>query len=269
MEILTGKPMRVFACQYSSYDENTIRAAEALGVPFILARGTEDVRALIYKPAEYNVGVLEVSNVEFGELGRGSLCDISLYSRGATEADFADVFREGIAKNPDSMIFVSHPHIGGTKVGYWNVYQEALESPSFTWRTFDSWIERVSVIELPYSEVPENREVEYLDPMPSVPLEQLQDLPELGNKIVMFHNGQGPMCQEAIAFLSALDYPVEEHLTGERDFYRLLDRYRVQHVRSEGVSTSFEYFPIIFIKDRAFSGFNAEIQDEILREMRE
>ncbi len=33
MEDLTGRPMKVFACAYSSYDENTVRAAEALGVP--------------------------------------------------------------------------------------------------------------------------------------------------------------------------------------------------------------------------------------------
>jgi len=28
MEALTGKPLQVYACKYSSYDENTIRAAE-------------------------------------------------------------------------------------------------------------------------------------------------------------------------------------------------------------------------------------------------
>ena len=134
----TGKPMRVFACSYSSYDENTMRAAEALGVPFLLARGTVDVQALIYRPEEYDVGLIEVSNVEFGEMGRGSLCDTSLYSRGATEADFAQVLTESLAKRPDSMILVSHPHIGGTKAGYWAVYQKALGDPRLSWRTFDT-----------------------------------------------------------------------------------------------------------------------------------
>ena len=73
-----------------------------LGVPYVLARGTEDVRAPIYRPKEYEVCLLEVWNVGFGELGKGSLCDISLHSRGATEADFEQVFAETLAKAPDS-----------------------------------------------------------------------------------------------------------------------------------------------------------------------
>jgi len=35
MEALTGKPMQVYACKYSSYNENTVKAAHALGVPYI------------------------------------------------------------------------------------------------------------------------------------------------------------------------------------------------------------------------------------------
>lgn len=50
VESLTGKPMQVFGCKYFSYDENTVKAAEALGIPYVLGRGTEDIRALIYKP---------------------------------------------------------------------------------------------------------------------------------------------------------------------------------------------------------------------------
>lgn len=263
MEGLTGQPMQVFACSYSSYDENTVKAAEALGVPYVLARGTEDVRALIYRPEEYSVGLIEVSNVEFAEMGKGSLCDISLYSRGATEQDFARVFDESVAKHPDSMILVSHPHIGGTKAGYWAVYEKALASGAFTWRTFDDFMANVTVVERPYADIPENREVEYLEPKPAVPLEQLADLPEVGNKIVMFHNGVGPMCKEAEAFLDGLDYPVEEHLVGEKNFLTLLDKYRVQFPQTEGVSKSYEYFPIIFVKDRAFSGFDEEVRKAI------
>lgn len=267
MEGLTGQPMQVFACTYSSYDENTVKAAEALNVPYVLARGTEDVRALIYQPEEYRVGIIEVSNVEFAEMGKGSLCDISLYSRGATEQDFAQVFEESVAKRPDSMILVSHPHIGGTKVGYWQVYEDALESQDFTWRTFEDFMANVAVEKRAYADIPENREVEYLEPKPAVPLEQLADLPEVGNKIVMFHNGVGPMCKDAEAFLDGLDYPVEEHLSDEKNFLTLLDKYRVQFPRTEGVSDSYEYFPIIFVKDRAFSGFDEEVQQAIEEEI--
>src|SRR5690606_13847772 len=121
----------------------------------------------------------------------------SLYARGATEEDFAQVFNESVAKHPDSMILVSHPHIGGTKVGYWEVYEDALDSPDFTWRTFDDFMQNVAVVSLPYAQIPENREVEYLEPKPAVPLQQLANLPEVGSKIVMFHNGVGPMCKDA------------------------------------------------------------------------
>jgi len=269
MEGLTGKPMQVFACTYSSYDENTVKAAEALGVPYVLARGTEDVRAMIYQPEGYDVGIIEVSNVEFAEMGKGSLCDISLYSRGATEEDFARVFEESVAKAPDSMILVSHPHIGGTKVGYWEVYEDALGSKAFTWRTFEDFLANVAVVERPYADIPENREVEYLEPKPAVPLEALADLPEVGNKIVMFHNGVGPMCKEAEAFLEGLDYPVEEHLSTEKNFLMLLDRYRAKFPKTEGVSDSYEYFPIIFLKDRAFSGFDEEVRRAIEEEIAE
>ncbi|MCZ7677232.1 MAG: hypothetical protein M5U35_17185 [Roseovarius sp.] len=100
VESLTGKPMQVFGCKYFSYDENTVKAAEALGVPYVLGRGTEDIRALIHKPEEYDVGIIKVSNVEFSGMGRGSLCDISLYWRGATDADFADMVKASLAQSP-------------------------------------------------------------------------------------------------------------------------------------------------------------------------
>ena len=233
----------------------------------MLARGTEDVRAVVYAPDEYDVGIIEVSNVEFSEMGRGSLCDISLYSRGATEAEFSEVVAASIAKSPDSMILVSHAHIGGTKVGYWNVYADALASPAFVWRSFNDWLDNAVVIARPFSEIPENREVQYLEPKPSVPLEQLQNLPQVGEKLVVFHNGRGPMCKDAEAFIAGLDYPVEEHLSDEKNFYTLPDRYRIQFPQSEGVSGAYKFFPIIFLKDRAFSGFDetvrTAIEDEI------
>ena len=269
MEKLTGRSMQVFACMYSSYDENTVKAAEALGVPYVLARGTEDIRAVLYKPLEYNVKLLEVSNVEFGEMGKGSLCDASLFSRGATEKDFAEVFNESIAKKPDSMILVSHPHIGGVKAGYWSVYKEALETNKVTWTPFEEWMKEVKTIELPYKQIPENREIEYLEAKPAVPLEQLENLPDVGRKILMFHNGKGPMCIEAKEFLEGIDYPLEEHLNTEKDFISLLDGYRTKYPKSQGVSTDYEYYPIIFVYNKAYSGFNKNVKEDILKQIEE
>jgi len=84
---------------------------------------------------------------------------------------------------------------------------------------------------------------------------------------MMFHNGKGPMCLEALEFLSTIDYPMEEHLDSEADFYDQLNEFRAKFGQSEGVSESFGYYPIIFIKNRAFSGFNEEIKSEILKEI--
>ena len=267
MEDLTGKKMNIFACMYSSYDENTVKAAEALGIPYVLARGTEDVRALLYKPEEYNVKILEVSNVEFADMGRGSLCDASLFARGSTEDDFAQVFQESLGKNPDSMIFVSHPHIGGVKAGYWQVYEDSLNAPEVTWRPFDQWIKKVSVVELPYDQIPENREIDYLEAKPAQPLSELEDLADLGEKIVMLHNNSGSMCIEAKEFFAQLDYPLEEHLNHEKGFFALMESYQVRYPKTEGISEDYGFYPFIIINDRIFSGFNQEIKEEILREI--
>jgi len=75
---VTGKDMRVFGSRYFAYDENTLKAADELGIEYILARGTKGVEAVIYAPEEYDVKVISVSNVEFEEMGKGSLCDYSL-----------------------------------------------------------------------------------------------------------------------------------------------------------------------------------------------
>jgi len=267
MEELTGKPMQVFACMYNSYDENTVKAADALGVPYVLARGTEGIRAVLYKPVEYNVKLLEVSNVEFGEMGRGSLCDASLIERGATEEDFLEVFNESVAKKPDSMILVSQPHISGVKAGFWNAYRQTLETPEVAWTPFDTWMKKVETIELPYQQIPENREIEYLEANLAIPLEELEDLPNVGEKILMFHNGQGPMCLEAKEFFEKINHPFEEHLNTEKHFVSLLDGYRAQYPQSEGVSTDYEYYPIIFFNDHAYSGFDDTVEEAILKQI--
>lgn len=87
------------------------------------------------------------------------------------------------------------------------------------------------------------------------------------DEILIFHNGRGPMCLEALEFFETIDYPVKEFLTRERDFRTKLEEQKVEFEKSEGISESFGYFPIIFIKDRAFSGFNGEVKREILKEV--
>jgi len=50
METLAGQPIPTVACSLSSYDENTLRVAEDPGVRYVLARVSEDVRTLFYRP---------------------------------------------------------------------------------------------------------------------------------------------------------------------------------------------------------------------------
>ena len=72
VERITGFPMKVFGGRYFSYDENTLKAADALGIEYILGRGTRDVEAVIYQPKEYKVKIISVTNVDVGgTMGRG------------------------------------------------------------------------------------------------------------------------------------------------------------------------------------------------------
>jgi len=47
-------------------------------------------------------------------------------------------------------------------------------------------------------------------------------------------------------------------------FETQLNSYKGNVSKSEGVSDSYDYYSIIFVAGRAFSGFNEEIGEEIL-----
>lgn len=87
------------------------------------------------------------------------------------------------------------------------------------------------------------------------------------NKIVVLHNGQGPMCIEFLNFIKTLDYPVEQHLTTDKDFSEILISHKSKFNESEGLSSLFDYYPMIFINNRAFSGFDEAVKAEILKEV--
>lgn len=171
------KTMRVFGSKYFAYDENTLKAADALGVEYVLARGTAGERAIVYAPREYKARIISVSNVPFGEMGTGSFCDYSLWARGSTDADFFNMVQNVIARRPSDLILVSHAYLGGTKAKWWRSYEAALDSKYVQWRKFDDWIKAVQLIELPYDKIPVNREVKYEAPKPAVPLDKLEDVP--------------------------------------------------------------------------------------------
>jgi hypothetical protein len=172
IQLCTNKPMRKISSTYFSYDENTVKAADRLGIPFVTARGTAGARAVFYKPKEYNVKIISVSNVPSKQMGTGSLCDISLWSRGETPDDFIKIL---FNLTVDKVIVVAHAHLSGVKLHWWNVYQELFNADIMNWKSLDEFA--VDFIELPYKEIPINREVQYTTPQPKIPLEQETDFP--------------------------------------------------------------------------------------------
>jgi hypothetical protein len=179
VERITQRPMRVFGSRYFAYDDNTLRAADSLGVEYVLARGTAGERAVIYAPREYKTKIISVSNVPFKEMGSGSLCDYSLWARGSSDEDFAKAVDAVIASRPSDMILVSHAYLGGTKIKWWRTYESALARNEVTWRGFNDWTRAVTVVQLPNAQIPVNREVKYMEPQPAVPFWRLDDIPGL------------------------------------------------------------------------------------------
>lgn len=276
IEACTGRPMRVFGSRYFAYDENTVRAAVDLGIPYVLARGTTGAKATIYRPQEYNVKIFSVSNVASENWGTGSLCDYSYWAREGTAEQFGgELFK---ALEHDKISPVSHTYIGGMKAAWNAEYLAFFDSGKVRWQNLDTF-GNVDMI-MPFSQIPDNREVQYTVPNPLVPLDDepnvdnpcaLDDFPlvpgsggNVGEKIVVFHNGTGPMCIEFLAFIETINYPVEEHIVGEPGFWELLNALKAAFGGSQGVSTTFGFYPIIFIQNKAYSGFNDDIRNAII-----
>jgi hypothetical protein len=179
VEATTQRPMRVFGSRYFAYDDNTLRAADALGINYILARGTAGARAIVYAPREFKAQIISVSNVPFKEMGTGSLCDYSLWARGSTHEDFGQVLDQVMQERPSDLILVSHAYLGGTKIRWWLPYQKALDRTEVKWRSFDEWLQTTTKHAMANAEIPVNREVLYVEPKPAVPFWQLEDIPNL------------------------------------------------------------------------------------------
>ena len=169
IEFCTGKKMKAFGSRYFAYDENTLKVAEALGIEYVFARGTTGARATVYKPTEYNVKIIAVSNVPSKEMGTGSLCDYSLWARGETPNSFESIATEALAEN-DKVILVSHAYLGGMKLRWWNAYQTVLDKSKVKWLGIDEFA--VVDYEMNNADIPVNREVKYETPAPEVPLEE-------------------------------------------------------------------------------------------------
>jgi hypothetical protein len=197
VEKITGKKMRVGSSRYFAYDETTLKVADALGIEYILGRGTKDVEAVVYQPKEYKVKVISVTNVDVGEpMGRGSLCDYSLWARGADAQEFGKIVTESLAKKPTNMILVSHAYLGGTRLEWWQEYEKALSSNKIEWNGFNKWLENQKIITLPNSEIPMNKEVKYVKPNSAKPMEDYEPIPGIeDNETIIPNTSDSMMCQ--------------------------------------------------------------------------
>jgi len=290
IEEITKKPLRVIGSKYFAYDKNTLKVAEELGIEYVLGRGVTGSRATIFKPEEYNVKIFSVSNINSPKWGRGSLCDYSYWAREGTPYDFEEELFAA-AENYDKISPVSHTYIGGLKERWNRVYLEFFDNTNIFWQDLDQFgnID----LTLPLSEIPQNREVQYRTPKSEIPLNEEQNVlnpcsaggeiikiieeqPEQKEieeveefikeeiRIVVFENSSGPMCIDLNNFLEEIAYPnIEMHLTTESNFREVLEEYRSGFSKSEGFSSDFSYYPMIFIKNRAFSGFNSEVKKSI------
>lgn len=281
IETCTGKPLRVVSSRYFASDENTVKAAEELGIPYVLARGTTDTEAIVFKPEEYDVSIISVSNIPSIKWMYGSLCDYSYWVREGTPEDMEAELIAGLENK--KMTPVTHTNIGGYKSQWNNMWLKFFDNNNITWQTLDEFA--TADMTLPMWQIPRNKNAPYtptkrpiipydeeenvqnpcaVDELPTVTENVNENKSNVGNKLVTFHNGKGPMCLDMLEFLETINYTIEEHLDTEENFRDNLNELKTAYGTSQGVSESFDYYPIIFIQEKSFSGFDEEIKSEIL-----
>lgn len=274
-----GVTPRVISSRYMASDENTIKVAQELGIEYITARGTTELATTIYKPEEYDVKIISVSNIDIPEFKYGSFCDYSFYERNGSPEDMERQFKRAIQNN--KFMAVSHTYIGGKKERWNDMWHRFWENYEVDWVDLDTLgsVDR----EMPMWQIPVNKNAPYTPEKirPAIPYEEeenvtnpckVEDLHEgesgilesKSNEVVVFHNGTGPMCVEMKEFFQENNIEYEEHLTTDTDFGTQLNAYKGDISKSEGISESYGYYPFIFVEGKAYSGFSEEIGGEIL-----
>jgi len=166
--------VRIISSRYMASDENTVKAAEELGIEFVMARGTTDLAMTVYKPEEYDVKILSVSNIDTPEFKYGSLCDYSYYERaGTTEDMLKDLER---ATKEEKFFGVSHTYIGGYKEQWNNMWLEFWDNNEIDWVDLDT----ISSVDknLPIWQIPVNQNAPYTPEKirPLIPYEDEEDI---------------------------------------------------------------------------------------------
>jgi hypothetical protein len=275
-----GVTPRVISSRYMASDENTVKVAQALGIEYITARGTTELATTIYKPEEYDVKIISVSNIDVPEFKYGSFCDYSFYERNGSPEDMETQYKRAIQN--EKFMAVSHTYIGGYKERWNDMWHRLWDNYEVDWVDLDT-LGSVDK-EMPMWQIPVNKNAPYTPEKirPAVSYEdetnvtnpcQVEDLnngdsgitKSTDNNVVVFHNGTGPMCVEMEEFFQENNIEYEEHLITDTDFGTQLNAYKGSISKSEGISDSYGYYPIIFVDEKAYSGFSEEIGEEILK----
>lgn len=275
-----GVKPRVISSRYMASDETTIKVAEALGIEYITARGTTELATTVYKPEEYNVKIISVSNIDVPEFKYGSFCDYSFYERNGSPEDMTREFERAIQN--EKFIGVSHTYIGGYKERWNSMWHNFWDNYDVEWVDLDT-LGSVDK-EMPMWQIPVNKNAPYTPEKirPAIAYEDetnvsnpclVEDLNEEESssntkteedKLVVFHNNSGSMCLEALDFFERNNIKYVEYLNTDSDYTSAISAYKSKVPTSEGVSNSFGYYPMIFIGEKAYSGFNEEVGEEIL-----
>lgn len=275
-----GVKPRIISSRYMASDENTVKVADALGIEYITARGTTELATTVYKPEEYDVKIISVSNIDVPEFKYGSFCDYSFYERNGSPEDMTREFERAIQN--EKFIGVSHTYIGGYKERWNSMWHNFWDNYNVDWVNLDvlGSVDK----EMPMWQIPVNKNAPYTPEKmrPTIAYDEekdvtnpclVEDLNEgdsslstdiEGDKVVVFHNNSGSMCLEALDFFEDNDIEYIQYLNTDSDYASKISAYKSNVPTSEGVSTTFGYYPMIFIGDKAYSGFNEEIGEEIL-----
>ena len=216
-ELYLGVTPRIISSRYMASDATTVQIADELGIEYITARGTTELATVVYKPAEYDVKIISVSNIDVPEFKYGSFCDYSFYERNGTPQDMEREYLRAITQ--EKFIGTSHTYIGGYKERWNDMWHKFWDEYEVDWVDLDT----LGTVDknMPMWQIPINKNAPYTPEKirPQIDYEsepdvtnpcQVEDLNEgefeeivieEKDELTVFHNGQGPMCLEFLEFL--------------------------------------------------------------------
>lgn len=157
-EDCTGKKLNVFGAKCFSYNEATLQIAQTLGVKVLPVQGAGDLEAVVYRPREYALNLMSVSNLTFADMHVNSICDWSIYSRSEAPADFS---RALLAMQARRVVVCGQTCLSGIKIRWWHVYQELFNACLVRWQPLAKFTAQPLV--LPLAEIPQSRKTPYQD----------------------------------------------------------------------------------------------------------